>query len=327
METDRFNASVDQSLQHGLLFGRAKALVEALNRSAVHVSLLVLFWYGGALVRQGLLPYRMLVTAIGYVFSLVFAIQGLINSIMDYRKARSALMRVESLLSATHPVPIPRRSIKVNKPVAEETVENGKPKTRVAASSGDLILKNVCFAYPLRPTVTVLRRLNLKLLRGTRTALVGESGAGKSTVIALLCRFYEPDSGQILLNNIPGNQFDRKDWNSAVALVSQEPVLFRGTIYDNICYGQQDATMHDVIQVAASANAHEFIQELPDGYNTIVGEKGALLSGGERQRIAIARALLKDAPIVLLDEATSSLDLRSEAKVWKNIKARVVTSC
>ena len=159
-------------------------------------------------------------------------------------------------------------------------------------------------------------------VHGTWTALVGEKGSGKSTVSSLLCRFYEPDSGKVLLNGIPADQFDRKDWNSAVALVSQEAVLFRGSIYDNICYGRQEgATMKAVVEVAVSANAHEFIQELPEGYNTKVGEKGVLLSGGERQRIAIARALLKDAPIVLLDEATSSLDLRSEAKARETAAA------
>ena len=160
-------------------------------------------------------------------------------------------------------------------------------------------------------------------VHGTRKALIGESGSGKSTVSSLLCRFYESaDSGKVLLNGIPADQFDRKDWNSAVALVSQEAVLFRGSIYDNICYGRQEgATMKAVVEVAVSANAHEFIQELPEGYNTKVGEKGVLLSGGERQRIAIARALLKDAPIVLLDEATSSLDLRSEAKARETAAA------
>lgn len=313
---ERFQSTVDRSCEQGLLFGRAKAMIEALNRGSVHLSMLVLFWYGGRLVRQGLLPYRILVTAIGYVYSLVYAIQGAMNTMVDYRKAKSALVRVQNLLSATHPITEPIRSIFVHKPVEEEMRENGKLKTRVEASTGDVVLKNICFAYPLRPTVKVLRDLNLTLKHGTRTALVGESGSGKSTVSSLLCRFYEPDSGQILLNNLPSNQFDRKDWNGGIALVSQEPILFRSTIFDNISYGRQnEATMHDVVTVSKAANAHEFIQHLPDGYHTVVGEKGVLLSGGERQRIAIARALLKDAPIILLDEATSSLDLRSEAKV------------
>lgn len=324
-ELKRFDHSITQSLLHGLQFGRAKSVVEALNRGAVHFSLLVLFWYGGALVRQGLLPYRMLVTAIGYVFSIVYASQGMVNSFIDYRKAKTALTRVQSLLSLTHPVPQSYHSLHVEKPPMEENLRNGRVKAKLEALQGDLILSGVKFAYPLRPTITVLNDLNLTLKRGTRTALVGESGSGKSTVSSLLCRFYEVEQGQVLLNGIPAQQFERKEWNSAIALVSQESVLFRGTVFENICYGRPSgATMHDVVEVATSANAHDFIQALPEGYNTVVGEKGVLLSGGERQRIAIARALLKDAPIILLDEATSSLDLRSEAKVQEALNRLMV---
>eukprot|EP00210_Caulerpa_lentillifera_P005708 g5459.t1 len=325
-ESRRFEHSIHQSFEHGLTFGRAKSIVEAVNRSAVHFSLLVLFWYGGSLVRQGLLPYRMLVTSIGYVFSIVYASQGMVNSYVDYQKAKTALQRVQNLLTSTHPVlESSYHSLYVQKPTVEENLKNGRVKAKLEALQGDLVLSGVKFAYPLRPTVTVLNDLNLTLKRGTRTALVGESGSGKSTVSSLLCRFYEVESGQILLNEIPAQQYERKEWNSAIALVSQESVLFRGSVFDNICYGRStDVTMHDVMEVAASANAHDFIQALPDGYNTVVGEKGVLLSGGEKQRIAIARALLKDAPIILMDEATSSLDLMSEAKVQEALNRLMV---
>ena len=195
-----------------------------------------------------------------------------------------------------------------------------------------MTLEDVYFAYPGRTDSDVLRGVNLTLRRGKTTALVGSSGAGKSTVTQLLCRFYEPDAGTVAVGGVNlADGFDSVDWLDAIALVGQEPKLFAGTVRENIAYGRAGAvgrsvggahggahgvpTEDEIVAAAKAANAHDFIVELPEGYDTPVGEGGGALSGGQRQRVAIARAILKDAPILILDEATSALDARSEAAV------------
>ncbi|GAB4821670.1 hypothetical protein N2152v2_008716 [Parachlorella kessleri] len=189
------------------------------------------------------------------------------------------------------------------------------------ASLGDLELRDCWFAYPTRPALPVLEGLSLRLARGKVTALVGRSGAGKTTVASLLQRLYAPSQGGIFLggNDIWG--FRRLDWVAALTAVTQDPVLFSGSIADNIAYGQGlgRCRQEDVEWAAKAAHAHDFISDLPEGYNTVVGERGSLLSGGQRQRIALARALLKDSPILLLDEATSALDAHSEQLVQQAV--------
>ncbi|URD96011.1 ABC transporter [Musa troglodytarum] len=212
--------------------------------------------------------------------------------------------------------------------------------------AGDICLEDIYFSYPLRSDVEVLSGLNLTLERGKVTALVGPSGAGKSTIVQLLARFYEvniilvieiiqgrfvscgkkvvrmvvsvqPTRGRITVAGEDIRTFDKREWARVVSLVNQEPVLFSVSIGENIAYGLPDenVSMDDIIKAAKAANAHEFIISLPQGYDTLVGERGSLLSGGQRQRIAIARALLKNAPILILDEATSALDATSECLV------------
>uniref|UniRef100_A0A0E0QMH3 Uncharacterized protein n=1 Tax=Oryza rufipogon TaxID=4529 RepID=A0A0E0QMH3_ORYRU len=182
---------------------------------------------------------------------------------------------------------------------------------------GEVELKHVDFAYPSRPEVQVFRDLSLRARAGRTLALVGASGCGKSSVLALVQRFYEPNSGRVLLDGRDLRKFNLRSLRRAMALVPQEPFLFAATIHDNIAYGREGATEAEVVEAATAANAHKFISALPEGYGTLVGERGVQLSGGQRQRIAIARALVKQAPILLLDEATSALDAESERSVLK----------
>ena len=180
---------------------------------------------------------------------------------------------------------------------------------------GEVDFTNVMFSYPSRKDVKVLRDINLKVKSGEQIAIVGPSGAGKSTVTSLLLQFYQPDAGTILFDGKPATSFPLSELRNQMALVPQDVMLFGGSILENILYGKPDATLQEVEAAARKANAHEFIAAFPEAYDTIVGERGVKLSGGQRQRIAIARAILKNPAILILDEATSSLDAESEKLV------------
>lgn len=179
----------------------------------------------------------------------------------------------------------------------------------------EIEFRDVEFVYPTRTDIKILQKLNLKIKKGETVALVGSSGCGKSTCIQLLQRFYDPDGGNILINNVDIKDYDVQSLRERIGVVGQEPVLFGTTIYENIRYGKESATRDEIIEAAKASNAHTFIKKLPLGYETLVGERGAQLSGGQKQRIAIARALIRNPEILLLDEATSALDTASEAKV------------
>ncbi|KAK7270818.1 hypothetical protein RJT34_26267 [Clitoria ternatea] len=326
----------------GIKIGTFKSVNESLTRVAVYISLIVLYCLGGSKVKAGELAVGTMASFIGYTFTLTFAVQGLVNTFGDLRGAFAAVDRINSVLSG----------VQVDESLAYGLERELKQKTAddenyklffsnistennqksylhymsalktssnlfSLAWSGDMCLEDVYFSYPLRSDVEVLRGLNLKLKCGTVTALVGPSGAGKSTVVQLLSRFYEPTRGRITVAGEDARTFDKSEWARAISIVNQEPVLFSVSVGENIAYGLPDdnVSKEDVIKAAKAANAHDFIISLPQGYDTLVGERGGLLSGGQRQRIAIARALLKNAPILILDEATSSLDAVSERLV------------
>lgn len=333
MERERFHAQVRESYGAGVQFAEAKAELEATNRWAIHASLLALYAWGGWLVAQGLMPVGTMLSAIGFTFSLTFATQGVVNSLSELRRVAGAVSRVRAIIQASDPDPSMFGALP---PGAWWEVANGgkqdlQPygqaageRALEAARRGDLELRGVHFSYPVRQDVPVLQSVDLRLRHGTVTALVGRSGAGKSTVAAILSRFYEPQVGQVLLDGVPASEYTRGEWAKAVAMVSQEPVLFAGTIAENIAYGRWGQVGRKEVEAAAkAANVHEFVHALPQGYDTIVGERGTLLSGGQRQRIAIARALLKDSPVIILDEATSALDGVSEKLVQQALKRLV----
>ncbi|CAG7873565.1 unnamed protein product [Brassica rapa] len=180
---------------------------------------------------------------------------------------------------------------------------------------GDIELKDVYFTYPARPDEQIFRGFSLFILSGTTVALVGQSGSGKSTVVSLIERFYDPQAGEVIIDGVNLKEFQLKWIRSKIGLVSQEPVLFTSSIKDNIAYGKEDATLEEIKAAAELANASKFVDKLPQGLDTMVGEHGTQLSGGQKQRIAVARAILKDPRILLLDEATSALDAESERVV------------
>jgi ATP-binding cassette subfamily B protein len=226
----------------------------------------------------------------------------------DFLRAAGATERLMELLAA-------------RSPIAEPVLPIVLP---VSAGGLQVVFRDVHFAYPSRPAQSVLQALEFTITAGQTVALVGPSGAGKTTVFQLLQRFYEVSAGAILIEGVDLRQLRLADLRARVAVVPQEPVIFSGSIAENIGYGKADASIEEIHSAARAAFVDEFVERLPEGYATLVGERGVRLSGGQRQRIAIARAIVKNAPLLLLDEATSSLDAASERVVHAALEAAMV---
>ncbi len=256
----------------------------------------VMLWVGGMDVIAGRISAGELAAFVFYSLIVGSAFGTLSEVIGELQRAAGAAERIAELL----------RSDNIIQPPTTGLV------TLPDRVKGNLALQDVRFSYPSRPESYAVDGLNLTINAGETLALVGPSGAGKSTVYDLLLRFYDPASGQILLDGVPLTQLDPLDLRRCFALVSQNPALFFGSIEENIRYGNPSATLAQVQEAAKIAYAHDFIEQMPNGYQTHLGDGGLGLSGGQRQRLAIARALLVDAPILLLDEATSALDAQSE---------------
>ena len=252
----------------------------------------LLIWYGGYQVMQGATTPGELAAFFLYALIIAGPIGTFVRLYTQIQEARGAIQRVYEILD-TQPI-----------------IQNPENPVPLENITGSIQFENVFFGY--QDTPQVIHDASFDVLPGQTVALVGPSGAGKSTIIKLLFRFFDPNSGVIRLDGHDIRTLDRKSFLSQIALVPQETLLFGGTIRENILYGKLDATESELEEAAQKANAHEFITNMEKGYDTIVGEKGTKLSGGERQRIAIARAILKDPKILVLDEATSSLDNRSE---------------
>ncbi len=255
-------------------------------------------WIGARDVRAGDMSVGELVQFVIYSVMVAGAVGALSEIWGELQRAAGATERLVELLSAEDAVKDPETPQALPTPVR-----------------GELVFDNVTFNYPTRPDQSALSGINVTIKAGETVALVGPSGAGKSTIIQLLLRFYDPQSGRILLDGTPLNAVARDEFRKFMALVPQDPVIFADTARENIRFGRPDATDAEVEAAARAAHAHEFLAKLPDGYDSYVGERGVMLSGGQKQRIAIARAILRDAPVLLLDEATSALDAESERAV------------
>lgn len=258
-------------------------------------AIVLLIWYAVKLQYAGELRADELTTFILYTIFVGASIGGLPIQYAQIQKAVGATERVFDII--------------------DETPENLKETEIKQKIKGNLSFKAVDFSYPSRPDVQVLKKMNFNIKYGQSTAFVGTSGAGKSTVAKLILRFYDPQSGDILFDGKSAQDYDLSELRSQIAIVPQEVLLFGGSIKDNIAYGKPNASLEEVITAAKQANAHDFIMSFPEQYNTQVGERGVQLSGGQKQRVAIARAVLKDPVILILDEATSSLDTESELLV------------
>lgn len=302
LETNQYETATKVALEKGVkdAFGGAGAIT--INQYLDLSAGLLILWYGGSLAMADddrltagkLISYQLYWNLINSSY------QQLVNIVTSFTRAAGAAQRVFTLMDS-----LPDIDIDKGTPL----VENGAGLA--------VTLENVRFAYQMRPDWEVLKGINLHIPPGTTCALVGRSGGGKSTLIHLMLRFYDPKAGRILVNGAPLEGLQLRSLHKQTALVSQDTQLFGCSILENITYGMDEGsyTFHDVVAAATKASAHEFISGFPDGYKTRVGERGARLSGGQKQRIAIARALLRRPRLLLLDEATSALDAESEASV------------
>jgi ABC-type multidrug transport system fused ATPase/permease subunit len=265
------------------------------------------FWFGGTMISKGELAAGQLMQTFINILLAVMGLGFAATQLPSMFKALGSSVRLLQVIKRKSVIPL----------------SGGEKPERVI---GNVTFENIVFEYPSRPGVTVLKDFSLTINQGTAVALVGESGSGKSTIVGLLERFYDPKEGRVLLDGVDLKEIDPIWLHKNIAIVSQEPVLFATTIQRNIAYavGDENVTMDQIIEAAKTANCHDFITKLPDGYQTLIGERGVSLSGGQKQRIAIARAMLQNASILLLDEATSALDTEAEHIVQQAIEKLMV---
>lgn len=276
------------------------SLISAASQSIQYLCYGLGFWYGSTLMAT--LEYGLFQFFVCFMAMIMGAQSAgsFFSHVPDFAKAQDSITKLKTLIEA--------------KPVIDTAADSGEA---LKATEGHLEFRNVVFRYPTRPMVPVLRGLSFRVEPGKHVALVGSSGCGKSTTISLLERFYDPLSGQVLVDGKDVSTMNINDYRSHIALVSQEPTLFQGTIRENVCMGapEEDVSDATIERACREANIYDFVVSLPDGFNTIVGSRGGLLSTGQKQRVAIARALIRSPKILLLDEATSALDSESETVV------------
>lgn len=296
-EAARFSAAVENAFVTALHRIRARAWLTVLVIALVFAAISFVLWLGAQAVLQGQMTRGQLSQFILYAVVTAGALGAIAEVWGELQRAAGATERLLQLLAVQSPV-----------------VESSTPLPLPAGGSG-LQFDAVDFAYPSRPDTLALRQFSLQVRAGEHVAIVGPSGAGKTTLFQLLLRFYDPVAGSVRLHGIDLRDLSLKDARQPFAVVLQDTVIFAATVFDNIRYGRPDASREEVRAAAAKAAAAEFIEALPDGYDTFLGERGVRLSGGQRQRLSIARAILRDPQILLLDEATSALDAESERQV------------
>ncbi len=329
-EQDRYRRALDHFLKEVLRGAKYRGALFSFIIFGLFGALVLVLWYGFRLVQANEMSLGALASFMLYTLYAAGAMGSFAELYSQMQRALGATHRVRELLEEkteeeSFLLPPPLQG---SDGVGNWTLRNHNPppnpsparEERATRIRGDVAFEDVSFRYPSRPDVEVLHGVNLTARAGQRVAVVGPSGAGKSTLVSMLLRFYEPERGRILIDGRDAREYGLRELRSQMAVVPQEVLLFGGTILDNIAYGRPGASESEIIEAARKANAHNFISTFPEGYQTRVGERGVQLSGGQRQRVAIARAILRDPAILILDEATSSLDSESESLVLQALE-------
>ena len=297
-ERSRFRVAVEDTFKVSMRRIRVRSMLTASLFSFVLAGLIAVLWYGAVQVQNGTITPGTMTQFVMFAFIAVSGVGLLTETYAEVMRAAGATERLMEILAQSPSIQPP-----------------AKPRALPAKMQGSISLKDLYFSYPSRPDAPALKGLSLDIEPGQTVALVGPSGAGKTTVFQLLLRLYDPQTGSVSVEGIDAQELDPTDLRRAISIVQQNAPLFAGTARENIRFGDPSASDDDVIAAAQAAEAHDFIMALPQGYDTPLGENASTLSGGQRQRLAIARAILRKSPILLLDEATSALDSESEQAV------------
>ena len=294
-ENERFRRHSEQTLRGHLRLAFINGGFDGLIGLTIAASTAMTLYIGVRHIQEGQLTLGSLLLVMAYLGQLYSPLAAISRKIGDLQASLVSAERTFALLDQ------------------EPDVAERSNARSLARAGGAVTFRDVCFAYPNGPRV--LHNVSFEVARGERVGIMGSTGAGKTTLMSLLIRFYDPTAGAILLDGIDVREYRLADLRNQFAVVLQEPVLFSSSIAENIAYARPGASEAEIVRAATLANAHDFISALPQGYQTPVGERGMALSGGERQRVALARAFLKDAPVLILDEPTSSIDVRTEAAI------------
>jgi ABC-type multidrug transport system fused ATPase/permease subunit len=297
---DRFQARSEDQLQAYLESVRYQARIAPLVDGLAAVGLAIVMWYGATRVLAGELTTGDVVIFFAYVTSFYAPMKAIARSANTFGRASVGMERIAEVFS-------------VRSEVTDRTDARSVPRLR-----GHIVFQNVSFAYV--PAQPVLSDITLNIAPGEKVAIVGATGAGKSTLVSLVPRFYDPSGGAVCIDGNDIRSYTLQSLREQISMVLQESLLFSGSILDNIAFSSPEATDEQILAAAVAANADEFIQRLPDGYQTLISERGTTLSGGQKQRIAVARAILRDAPILILDEPTTGLDASSERMVMEALE-------